>query len=204
MSRMHNISVRDTIKRCVLDGIKQSETIKLIQRTSSGDNSLSPTQIKYWFNQFKNGRQTIKDLSHRRRGLTVTYKTNVIIARELILENRQITIDELADRMKISHGSAHTIVSKNLNMKRVKAKWIPRKLSDIEKEKRIDICRQNLRKFKRKMNSVVTMDESWVYFYDPKTPKELQMWKSPDSPRPKAVKSARFVNKVMLIAFFDS
>ena len=79
----------------------------------------------------------------------------------------------MADRMKISHGSAHTIVSKSLNMNRVKAKWIPRKLSDIEKEKRIDICRQNLRKFKRKMNSVVTMDESWVYLYDPKTQKEL-------------------------------
>jgi len=201
---MHNISVRDTIKRCVLDGIKQSETIKFIQRTSSGDNSLSPTQIKYWFNQFKNGRQAIKDLSNRRRGLTVTDRTNVIIARELILEDRQITIDELADRMKISHGSAHTIVSKNLNMKRVEGKWIPRKLSEIEREKRIDVCRQNLRKFKRKMNSIVTMDESWVYFYDPKTTKELQMWKSPDSPQPKAVKSARFVKKVMLIAFFDS
>jgi histone-lysine N-methyltransferase SETMAR len=89
-------------------------------------------------------------------------------------------------------------------MKKVKAKWIPRKLSDIEKGKRIDICRQNLRKFKRKMNSIVTMDESWVHFYDPKTPKELQMWKNPNSPRPKAVKSARFVNKVVLIAFFDS
>jgi response regulator of citrate/malate metabolism len=146
---MRNISMRDTIKRCVLDGIKHSETIKFIRITYSEDYSLSPTKIKYWFNQFKNYRQAIKDLSHRRRGLTAINRTNVIIVRELILENKQITIDELADRTRISHGSAHRIVSKILNIKRVEEKWIPRKPSDIEKGKRIDICRQNLRKFKR-------------------------------------------------------
>jgi hypothetical protein len=67
----------------------------------------------------------------------------------LILENKQITIDELADRTRISRGSDHKIVSKTLNIKREEEKWIPRKPSDIEKGKRIDICRQNLRKFKR-------------------------------------------------------
>jgi hypothetical protein len=67
MWTMRNISMRDTIKRCVLDGIKHSETIKFIRITYSGDYSLSPTKIKYWFNQFKNYRQAIKDLSHRRR-----------------------------------------------------------------------------------------------------------------------------------------
>ena len=53
-----------------------------------------------------------------------------IAAVEAILkENRCITVNEIAARLDVSHGSAHHIVHDVLQFHEVSARWMPRQLT---------------------------------------------------------------------------
>ena len=54
------------------------------------------------------------------------------------------------------------------------------------------------------LNTIITGDESWVYWYDPETKSQSSQWKHSSSPRPKKARQVRSNVKVMLTAFFDS
>jgi len=90
-------------------------------------------------------------------------------------------------------------------MKRVCAKFVPRLLTDDQREQRQTIARDF---FERScedgqfLKNTVTGDESWVYGYDPETKQHSSQWKSPTSPRPKKGRQVRSKTKVMLLAFF--
>jgi len=50
---------------------------------------------------------------------------------------------------------------------------------------------------------LITMDECWVYHYDPETKEESKQWKHADSPSPKKAKVQPSSGKVMLSVFWD-
>ena len=92
-------------------------------------------------------------------------------------------------------------------MKRVCAKFVPRLLTDDQREQRQTIARDL---FERSCEDVqflkntVTGDESWVCGYDPETKQQSSQWKGPTSPRPKKGRQVRSKTKVMWLAFFYS
>ena len=104
-------------------------------------------------------------------------------------------------------GSCDAILTNDLHMKRVCAKFVPRLLTDDQREQRQRIARYL---FERSCEDVqflkntVTGDESWVYGYDPETKQQSSQWKGPTSMRPKKGRQVRSKTKVMLLAFFDS
>ena len=53
------------------------------------------------------------------------------------------------------------------------------------------------------MGQINTVDETWVYGYDPEMKRQSSQWKSADSPRPRKARQVRSNVKVMLIVFFD-
>jgi len=94
------------------------------------------------------------------------------------------------------------ILTEDLQMRRVKAKFVPRLLTAEQKDDRVSICTdlhdraQNDPNF---MSSVNTGDECWIYGYDPETKQMSSQWSTASSPRPKKARQV----KSMLIAFFD-
>ena len=50
--------------------------------------------------------------------------SNVEDARAMILENRLVTIDEVANHFEISHGSAYDIIHNRLGFRKVSARWV--------------------------------------------------------------------------------
>ena len=54
---------------------------------------------------------------------------NVEIIKEMIMSNRRITVEELAEEISISHGSCHVILCNHLKMRRVAAKVVPKLLT---------------------------------------------------------------------------
>jgi histone-lysine N-methyltransferase SETMAR len=115
-------------------------------------------------------------------------------------------INDIADIVGVSYGSVQTILTSELNMQRVAAKFVPRLLTPEQKEHRVAVC-QDLRERAADnpslMFRIITGDESWVYGYDPETEQQLSQWKSPSSPRPKKARMSRSSTKTMLIVFFD-
>jgi hypothetical protein len=92
-------------------------------------------------------------------------------------------------------------------MHRVATKFVPRLLTPEQKEHRVAICqklRQHAVDDPSFMSRVITVDESWVYGYDPETKQQFSLWKSPGSPRPKEARQSRSAIKSMLVVFFDN
>jgi hypothetical protein len=99
-------------------GDSKAETIRKIQQAFS-DDAMGATQIKEWFNSFKDGR-TLADSDQRSGTPSTSRNANVIEnVRSLILEDRRLTIREIADEVEISTGSAHSTVTEDLHMCRV-------------------------------------------------------------------------------------
>jgi len=51
---------------------------------------------------------------------------------------------------------------------------------------------------------LVTMDETWLYHYDPETKQQLKEWRHSGSPRPQTIPSAKFRWKSSHLDFLGS
>jgi hypothetical protein len=122
---------------------------------------------------------------------------NVSKINELIRENRRLTSREISDALTISFDSVQLVLTKNLNMRRVSAKFVPRLLSQEQKEFRLSISLELHNRANSNsgfLRSLITGDESWVYGYDPETKMESSHWNSNQS---------KSNVKVVLNVFFD-
>ena len=55
------------------------------------------------------------------------------ILKEMVMSNRRIIIEELAEKISISHGSYHDILCNHLKMRRVAVKVVPKLLTFEQK-----------------------------------------------------------------------
>ncbi|XP_076058551.1 protein GVQW3-like [Oratosquilla oratoria] len=119
---------RYCIKFCQKLGNSQVETIRKIQ-TTSGNDAMGITQIMEWYNWFKDGRTTVEN--EPRSGRPSTCRNDLVIAKvnAVMMRDRRVTIQEIAEEMGISTFSAHSIVTEDLAMKKVAAKFVPKLLT---------------------------------------------------------------------------
>jgi AraC-like DNA-binding protein len=177
---------RYCIKFCQMLGDSKAETIRKIQQAFS-DDAIGVTQIKEWFNYFKDGR-TLADSDQRSGRPPTSQNANIIEnVRSVILEDRRLTVREIADEVGISTGSAHSILTENLHMCRMVAKFVPKLFSQEHQQLRLEVARDMLEcasgdtEF---LKTMITGDETWVYGYDPETKVQSSQWKHSSSPRP--------------------
>jgi hypothetical protein len=140
-------------------------------------------------------------------GLSTSWNANVIEnVRSLILEDRRLTVREIADKVVISTGSAHLIVTEDLHMFRIVAKCVPKLLSQEQQQLCLEVTQDMLECANRDpefLKTMITGDETWVYGYDLKTKVQLSKWKHSSPPRPKKAQQVRSKVKVLLTVFFD-
>jgi len=106
----------------------------------------------------------------------------------MIRSNRRLTIREISEDLNISYGSVQNILTTDLNMRRVSAKFIPRVLTVERKQEHLSISlelRDRAASDSSFLGNAITGDETWVYGYDPETRVQSSKWKSPSSPRAK-------------------
>jgi len=144
---------------------------------------------------------------HSGRPSTSRTDENVEKIREKINEDRRYTIDEISEATGVSWSSCQRILTVDLNMRRVAAKFVPRLLTQDQKNTRLTLCQELKNQIENDPNflsKVITGDESWCYGYDPETKQASSQWKAPTSPRPKKARQVRSNVKRMLIVFFFS
>ena len=154
------IEQRYCIKFCQKLGDSQVETIRKIQQ-AFGEDSMGPTTMKEWYNCFKDGRKSAE--SDPRSGRPSTSRNDEVInqVHGLVLEDRRITIRELAGETDISTGSVHSVLHDDLGLRRVAAKFVPRLLTLEQKQLRLEVsrdmldCAANDPEF---MNTIITGD----------------------------------------------
>jgi len=197
---------RICIKFCFKIGKPATENYQLLQQ-AYGEDAMGRTQVFDWFRRFKENRTSVG--SDPRSGRPPTSRNEEMIAkvRTIFRNNRRMTVREIANDCRISVGSCDAILTDDLHMERVCAKFGPRLLTDDQGEQRQTIARDL---FERScedvqfLKKVVTNDECWVYGYDPATKQQSSQWRGPTSPRPKKGRQVRSKTKVMILAFFYS
>jgi len=90
---------------------------------------------------------------------------------ELILEDCRILAKSIAEQLGISRERVGSVIHDDLDMQKVSAKWVPKCLNADQKHQRCQSFEQLLEFFRRDPNDflsrLVTMDETWLYHYDP-------------------------------------
>ena len=88
---------------------------------------MSKTQVQLWFNRFKKGREDVNDDGLPGCPRTSTTDENIEAVKKIILDNRRITIREVADDVGISFGSYQVIFTDVLGLGTA-AKIVPKML----------------------------------------------------------------------------
>ena len=81
------------------------------------------------------------------------------------MQDRRVTVRELAEEVGISTGSVHSILTDVLAMQRVSAKFVPKLLTMEQKQLHVEVSQDMLDYANRDpefLNIVITGDESWV------------------------------------------
>jgi len=119
---------RYCIKFCQKLGDTQVETIRKIPQ-AFGDDAMSITRIKEWYNRFKDGSTSVD--SEPRHGRPTTSRNDSVInqVRTLVMQDCRITVRALADEVGVSIGLVHAILTADLGMRRVSAKFVPKLLT---------------------------------------------------------------------------
>ena len=92
-------------------------------------------------------------------------------------------------------------------MRKLTARWVPTSLSDEQMATRASVCSALLKRFRSKddfLLSLVTVDDTWVHYYEPEYKAQSRQWVGPGSPRPKKFKTQPSAGKVMATLFWDA
>ena len=186
-------------------GKTPTEALKLLQEVY-GDDTMSRTHLFEWHSRCIKGREEVKDDHRSGRSSTSRTHENVERVRQKVRSDRRLTVKIIADELGINSERVWRIVTKDLGMRKICAKMVPRLLNEGQKERRVKMCQDILEQLETEPNllkKVVTDDESWIFEYDPLTKRQSIKWKSTLSPRLKKARVFKSKTKVMLITFFD-
>ena len=204
---MDAVDKRSVIKYFLQKGLSPTEVHKEMASTFRKD---APTirTVYRWTNNFRFGRVTVENEKPPGRPKSVTDEKAVGDVESMIMKDRRLTVKFIGETLKISPSRVWSIITNDLCMKKVAARWVPKLLTEEQKKERVRLSRQNLRVYNANeedfLARFVTMDETWVHYFDPETRQQSMEWKHPGSPTPKKARRSTSAGKVMASVFFGT
>ena len=178
---------------------KAPKEIHAILTEALGEHAPSYTTVKNWVAQFKRGDFSTCDVPRPGRSKTVTTPEIIDQIHELIWEDCRISAKSIAEQLGISR--------EGLDTQKLSAKGVPKCLNVDQKRQRCQLSEQLLEFFQRDPNDflsrLVTMDETWLYHYDPQTMQQSVEWRHSGSSCPKKFRVQKFAGKVLALIFWD-
>lgn len=162
-----------------------------------GEGIVAERTCQKWFARFRDGNFNVND--EPREGRPKKLINEELTA--LLDENPAQTQEQLAAQLDVDQAT----VSRHLKElgKILKAgKWVPHVLSQQNKNQRLNLCTVLLEEHKKKpfLHNIVTGDESWVYYENPKPKKE---YLSPGQRASSTPKKNQYGRKKMLCVWWD-
>lgn len=203
MTSKGDVPLRSVIQFCQALGNTPTQTFDMVQK--AGKYSCSRSLVFRWHKEFKDGRESVED--EKRCGRSATLRTSLEQkVREKIAEDRRFTVRSLALDLDTSKDTVLRILQ-SFNMRKVSARWIPRLLTDDQKAQRVTSSSEFLRRYDAEgdefLDRIVTLDETWLWYYDPETKADSSVWKTPGTPPPKKARVSRSGGKLMCVFFMD-
>ncbi|CAF3193008.1 unnamed protein product, partial [Rotaria sp. Silwood2] len=93
------------------------------------------------------GRESLEDDPCSGHPITVITQHNIDSVKDLLNDDPHISIDLIAGILDISHSSVVTILKQYLSFKKISSQWVPHELTQEQRQRRVDVCTENLQKF---------------------------------------------------------
>ena len=120
-------------------GVKAVDISKQLSEVF-GDSALKEKAVYKWVDRFNNGQETVDDDPRPGRPSTSLTKQNIEAVEQAVMADRRVTVHEISNHVGISYGSAHEILTDELGMSKLSARWAPKALGAPQKHDRVDIC----------------------------------------------------------------
>lgn len=164
-----NYDLRTSLIFCYHLKKTASEAHQMLVEAYDG-HTLSRAQCFRWFEKFRSGDFGIENAERGRP----SKKFEDIELEALLDEDNGQTQEMMAEQL----GVTQKTISKRLNkmgMVLKQGRWVPHELTERQQENRKVCCEMLLARYKKKsfLHRIVTGDEKWVYFVNPKRKRSI-------------------------------
>ena len=109
-----------------------------------GDNAMKKTAVYKWVKRFSEGRKIATDEERWWRPATSRTEENIANVRQIVRENRRLTVRSIAEQVNIDRETVRKILTEDLDMRKMCAKMVPKELTVEQKQRRATICQDLL------------------------------------------------------------
>ncbi|GFG35425.1 hypothetical protein Cfor_01120 [Coptotermes formosanus] len=197
---------REVMKFLFLKG-KSAKEIYDDMLVTLDENGPSSSTVKNWVARFKTGYFSTEDEDCPGRPLLFTVPEKMDIIHTMILVDRRIAAEKIAEILEISRERVGLIICHVLVTKKLSAKCTPKCLNADLKRYRVVASWAILEHFRWNtagfLAELVTMDETWIHLHDPETKEQSEEWRHSGSPCPKKFRTQMSASKVIASVFWD-
>ncbi len=206
---------RGVIRYLYLLGVPTREIHRRLCTTYGENNVYKIRSVYYWVEQFTKGRTDLHDNERSGRPSEAVNFETVNIVRTLLAKDRRYTISDLHHKIATdypyvtcSRTSIFTILTQELEMRKISARWVPRQLLPKHLDARFLSALEFLRLYKNSGNTfldqIVTGDETWVHYWTPETKQASMQWQKKGEKTPRKFKTRPSAGKIMMNVFWDN
>lgn len=172
-----------------------------------GSDVLSYSMVQQWSKKTNDGIMEIEDKPRSGRPVTALTEENIEEVSRVIEEDPHATYDDIQEETGLSRGTIQTIIHDHLKLRKVTSRWVPHELTAKQKEERVRICTENLKRFREgsgRLYDIVTGDETWIYWRQVGRKQSNSAWIGEGEKPRTVVKRNRYEPKVLFSIFFKS
>ena len=163
--REDTLEERYAIKFCFKLGKNATETYGMLQ-TAFRTFCINRASVFEWHKRFKEGMESLRDDERCGRSKEVRTPELIPQIKNFMDKDRRVSKETTSALFDVSVGTVHTIIRKELKMRKICAKFVPRVLREDQKEKRSHDSREMVELINSDpavLDALVTYNESWIY-----------------------------------------
>ena len=168
---------------------------------------MSSDTVRRWKKKSESGVESIKNAPKSGRTKSACRKEIVSKIKEIIEGDATFTVRDIARKVGILLSTVHLIVKRHLKISKVSARWVLHLLTDEQKRQRVKVTKRLLEMFptydKKQFANFVTVDETWVHYYEPVRKVSSKICATTHSKRPIIAKRSLSAKKVLYAIFFS-
>ena len=187
---------------------KSADQILADLHTAVSSSAPSRATVFRWIKHFRSGKSDIQMSTKKVRKDKICDEKLIARVQAIIDKDPRLTLTEIAKQCAVCSSSVFRILRKELGYRKVCARWTPHILAPQNKRDRVRFLKTLLQTYQncdpRRLDEIVTGDETWVYHYEPHRKSQNKAWIPKNGPSPQIARRNRSQRKVLYTVFFNT